>query len=109
MVKKYININELLEASSGRLKSLQVRRRERSLVLSHVRAALPAELKASVVTAGIEAGRLTVGVSGAAWATRLRYLAKALREQIAGALGREIHSVRIKVVQSSPPDVSARH
>jgi hypothetical protein len=109
MIKKYININELLEASSGRLKSLQTRRRERSEVLSQVRAALPPQLKGSVVTAGIEAGRLTVGVSGGAWATRLRYRAKALREHIAGTLGQEIHSVRIKVVQSPPPDTAARH
>jgi hypothetical protein len=108
-MKKYININELLEASSGRLKSLQARRRERSQVLSQVRAALPAELKGAVVTAGIEEGRLIVGVTGGVWATRLRYRAKALREHIAGTLGQEVHSVRIKVVQPPPPDTAVRH
>jgi hypothetical protein len=102
-MKKYMNINELLESSSGRLKSLQARKRERSLVLSHVRAALPPELQGTVVTAGIEEGRLIVGVSGGVWATRLRYGAKALRERVAGTLGQEIHSVRIKVVQTPPP------
>lgn len=102
-MKKYMNINELLESSSGRLKSLQARRRERFEVLSHVRAALPPELKGTVVTAGIEEGRLIVGVSGGVWATRLRYRAKALRERVAGILGQEIHSVRIKVVQTPPP------
>jgi hypothetical protein len=102
-MKKYMNINELLESSSGRLKSLQARKRERSLVLSHVRAALPPELKGTVVTAGIEEGRLIVGVSGGVWATRLRYGTKALRERVAGTLGQEIHSVRIKVVQTPPP------
>jgi hypothetical protein len=107
-MKKCKNINELLEASSGRLKSLQCRRRERSEVLSHVRAALPAELQRTVVTAGIQDGRLTVGVSGGVWATRLRYGAKALRERVAGELGQEIHSVRIKVVQS-PPDAATQH
>ncbi len=107
-MKKTRNINELLEASSGRLKSLQSRRRERSEVLSHVRAALPAELQGTVVTAGIQDGRLTVGVSGGVWATRLRYVAKALRERVAGELGQEIHTVRIKVVQS-PPDTAPQH
>jgi hypothetical protein len=109
MMKKSITINELLDSSSGRLKSLQARRRERSEVLLHVRAALPPELQGSVVTAGIEEGRLTVGVSGGVWATRLRYRAKALREYIGATLGQEIHSVRIKVVQTPPPDTASQH
>ena len=96
-MKKSINIKELLGA--GRLKGLQARSRDRGDVLAHVRAALPPELEATVVTAGIEEGRLIVGVSGGAWASRLRYRAQALRERVAEALGREITSVRIKVVQ----------
>jgi hypothetical protein len=97
-VKNSININELLQA--GRLQGLQTRRRERRDVLAHVRAALPPELEGTVLTAGIEEGRLIVGVSGGAWASRLRYRSQALRERVAEALGREIHSVRIKVVQA---------
>jgi hypothetical protein len=108
-MRKSIKINELLASSSGRLKSLQSRRRERSEVLACVRAALPAELQGSVVTAGIEDGRLIVGVSGGVWATRLRYRAKALREHIAGTLGQEIHNVRIKVVQTPPADAAVPH
>jgi len=108
-MRKYIKINELLESSSGRLKSLQTRRRERSEVLLQVRATLPAELQGSVVSAGIEEGRLIVGVSGGAWATRLRYRAKALREHIAATLGQEIHGVRIKVVHAPAPDTAVRH
>ena len=69
-------------------------------MLAHVRAALPPELEGTVLTAGIEEGRLIVGVSGGAWASRLRYRSQALRERVAEALGREIHSVRIKVVQA---------
>jgi hypothetical protein len=99
-MKKSININELL--ATGRLAGLQARRRERGDVLEHVRAALPPELGASVITAGIEEGRLIVGVSAGAWASRLRYRAQALREYVAGALGREIHSIRIKVVHIPP-------
>jgi hypothetical protein len=96
-MKNSLNINELL--GSGRLKGLQAQRRERRDVLAHVRAALPAELEGSVLTAGIEEGRLTVGVSAGAWASRLRYRSQGLRERVAETLGREIHSVRIKVVQ----------
>jgi hypothetical protein len=96
-----MNINELLGA--GRLKRLQTRRRDRHDVLAHVRAALPPELEGTVLTAGIEEGRLIVGVSGGAWASRLRYRSQALRERVADTLGREIHSVRIKVVQLRTP------
>jgi hypothetical protein len=99
-MKKSINISDLLEA--GRLKGLQTRRRERRDVLAHVRAALPPELEGTVLTAGIEEGRLIVGVAGGAWASRLRYRSQALRERVSDALGREIHSVRIKVVQVPP-------
>ena len=87
-MKKTLKINEL-----------QTRSRARHEVLAHVRAALPPELGGTVITAGIEEGRLTVGVSGGAWASRLRYRSQALREHVADTLGREIHSVRIKVVQ----------
>jgi hypothetical protein len=96
-MKKSIKINELLGA--GRLKGLQARSRERRDLLAHVRAALPPELEATVITAGLEEGRLIVGVSGGAWASRLRYRAQALRERVGDAVGREILSVRIKVVQ----------
>jgi len=102
-MKKSINISELLGA--GRLKGLQSRSRERRDVLAHVRAALPPELEGTVITAGIEEGRLVVGVSGGAWASRLRYRSQALRERVADALGREIHSVRIKVVQAPSVDL----
>jgi hypothetical protein len=103
-MKKSININELL--GTGRLKGLQARSRERGDVLAQVRAALPTEFEGTVITAGIEEGRLIVGVSGGAWASRLRYRSQALRERVAGALGREIHSVRIKVVHVPPVESS---
>jgi hypothetical protein len=96
-MKKSTDINDLL--ATGRLKALETQRGERRDVLMHVRAALPPDLGRTVITAGIEEGRLIVGVSGGAWASRLRYRSKLLREYVAGALGREIQSVRIKVVQ----------
>jgi hypothetical protein len=70
------------------------------VALEHVCAALPAQLAEFVVSAGIEQGRLTIGVAGANWAARLRYVTDTLRTQVSGSLGVEIQSVRIKVVPS---------
>jgi len=95
-----MNISRLLE--TGRLRGLEIGRRERRDVLAHVRAALPPELERTVITAALDQGRLIVGVSGGAWASRLRYRSQALRERVASSLGREIHSVRIKVVHLPP-------
>ena len=69
-----------------------------------VRAALPARLGEAVVSAGVDQGRLTLGVVGAHWASRLRYSTDIIRKRVGGALGAEIHSVRIRVV---PPPNSA--
>jgi len=77
------------------------RSRARSAVLAEVRAALPPDLALTVQTAGIDAGRLTVGVAGAVWASRLRYATDALRQKVGQSMGIEIQSVRIKVVQRS--------
>jgi hypothetical protein len=98
-MKKTLNISNLVEA--GWLSGLEARRRDRQDVLAHVRAALPPELEPKVVTAGLEQGRLIVGVSGGAWASRLRYRSQTLKERVADTLGREIHSVRIKVVHAA--------
>jgi len=62
-------------------------------------AALPPQEAAAVVSAGIIDSRLTIGVDGGNWATRLRYLADELRVQVAQSLGVELASVRIKVVR----------
>jgi hypothetical protein len=98
-MQKSKNIKELLEGGGERLTNLQSRRRARSLVLAHVTAALPANLAKTVVTAGIEEGCLTVGVAGAAWASRLRYVTETLRKRVGASMREEIRSVRIKVVQ----------
>jgi predicted nucleic acid-binding Zn ribbon protein len=98
-VIKSRDIKELLEGGSARLTSLRDQTRARSTVLAHVRAALSPALARAVASAGVEAGRLTIGVSGAHWATRLRYATKELRQKVESATGVEIHSVRIKVVQ----------
>jgi hypothetical protein len=104
-VEKTRNINRLFEGDSGRLTSLKERSRKRSQTLTQVLAALPPKLAAAVTTAGIEQGRLTIGVSGAAWASRLRYVTEMLRRRLSDAMGIEIHTVRIKVVHPDPNKV----
>jgi hypothetical protein len=106
-VEKTRNINRLFEGDGGRLKSLQERGHKRSQALTQVHAALPPKLAATVITAGIEHGRLTVGVSGAAWASRLRYVTEMLRKRLSDAMGIEIRTVRIKVVHSDPNRMAA--
>jgi Dna[CI] antecedent, DciA len=65
-------------------------------------AALPPKLAETVTTAGVEQGRLTIGVSGGAWASRLRYATEMLRRRVSAAMGIEIRTVRIKVVHPGP-------
>ncbi len=97
-VQKPRSINELLREGSRRLSALKVRADERTVVLEHVCRALPPHLAETVVSAGLERGRLTIGVSGAAWAARLRYLTGILALRVGSSMGIDIQSVRIKVV-----------
>jgi hypothetical protein len=102
-MQKPKSLSELLARGGKRLSLLNVRSAERLQVLAQVRAALPARLGQAVVSAGIEQGRLTIGVVGAHWASRLRYSTGGIRKCVAQVLGSEIHSVRIRVVP--PPEV----
>jgi hypothetical protein len=92
------SLSELLARGGKRLSLLKERSAQRSKILEQVRAALPAKLAAAVVSAGLEQGRLTIGVVGAVWASRLRYSTEAIRKGV----GKEFHpgvlSVRIRVV-----------
>ncbi len=98
LVQKPKSINELLSGGGARIGALKARSAHRAVTLEEVRLALPAHLADTVVSAGLEGTRLTLGVAGATWATRLRYLADRLRLQVSASLGREIQTVRIKVV-----------
>lgn len=71
-------------------------------MLEQVRAILPPRLAQAVATAGIEDGRLTIGVIGAVWASRMRYFTDALRKGLGDSMAIEILAVRIRVV---PPPV----
>jgi hypothetical protein len=71
--------------------------------VEQVRAALPARLAEAVASAGIEQGRLTIGVVGAVWASRLRYSSDALRKRVGASMGVDILTVRIRVLPPGSP------
>jgi hypothetical protein len=96
-VHKPKSIKELLKVGP-RLTDLKAKSQHRTLVLAQVCAALPPKLAENVVSAGIDHGRLTVGVTAAPWAARLRYVTETLRTGIGSSMGVDIHSIRIKVV-----------
>jgi hypothetical protein len=96
------SLSELLARGGKRLSLLQERAAARSQIVESVRAALPARLSQAVASAGVEGGRLTIGVVGAVWASRLRYSTDVIRKRLAKSLGLEILSVRIRVVPPAP-------
>ncbi|HLZ97531.1 MAG TPA: DciA family protein [Steroidobacteraceae bacterium] len=105
-MKKPRSINELISRGGKRLSDLKSKAQARTRALEHVCAALPSPLARSVVSAGLEHGQLTIGVAGAAWAARLRYVTEALRTQVGTSMSVDIHKVRIKVVP--PREVAAQ-
>jgi hypothetical protein len=92
------SLSELLSRGGKRLSLLKDKSAERAQIVEQVRAALPARLAQSVASAGLEGGRLTVGVVGAVWASRLRYSTEAIRKRVAKSIGKDILTVRIRVV-----------
>jgi hypothetical protein len=92
------SLSELLTRGGKRLSLLKTKAAQRSKIVEQVRAVLPARLAESVVSAGLEEGRLTIGVAGAVWASRLRYSTEAIRKRVAKSAGEDVLSVRIRVV-----------
>ena len=92
------SVSDLLSRTGNKLTALKKRSRERSLVIEQVRAALPARLALAVASAGIDQGRLTIGVVGAHWASRLRYLTDSVRKRVGNSTGTVILSVKVRVV-----------
>jgi hypothetical protein len=88
--------------SGTRLTALRGQTNDRAAVLVHVCAVLPPTLAKAVASAGIGDGQLTLGVVGAAWASRLRYATETLRKRVGESLGVEIRRVRIRVVPPAP-------
>jgi hypothetical protein len=97
------SVSELLARGGKRLSLLKEKAAGRSLVLDQVRAALPVRLAEAVVSAGMDEGRLTIGVVGAVWASRLRYSTDIIRKRMFKSAGLEILTVRIRVVPPAPP------
>src|SRR5450631_743013 len=97
-MKKTRSINELLSGGGKRLADLRAKAQARTRAFEHVCAALPVPLARHIVSAGLEHGQLTIGVAGAAWAARLRYVTDTLRAQVGLSTGVEIQKIRIRVV-----------
>jgi hypothetical protein len=97
-VKRPKSINELISSGGKRLSDLKAKAQARTRAFEHVCAALPSPLARNIVSAGLEQGQLTIGVAGAAWAARLRYVTEALRAQVGSSMRVDILRVRIKVV-----------
>ena len=91
-------LSELLAGPGKQLRALNAALRDRETVLAAVHRALPEKLRPQVQSAGIEHGRLSIGVTSAAWATRLRYSTNELRTAVGMALAVEITAVRIRIV-----------
>ena len=87
-----------MSRTGNKLTALKIRSRDRLLIVEQVRVALPDRLAQAVVSAGLEQGRLTIGVVGAVWASRLRYLTESLRKRVAESTGTNIVSVKVRVV-----------
>ena len=92
------SLSELLARGGKRLSLLKDRAAERAQIVEQVRAALPVRLAEAVASAGLEGGRLTIGVVGSVWASRLRYSTDAIRKRVAKSIGKEVLTVRIRVV-----------
>ena len=91
-------LKELLAGGGHRLGSIQRRSAARSRVLEAVRAALPPRLGEELISAGLEEGILSIGVSGAVWASRVRYLGDTLKPTLAKNLKQSITQMRVRVV-----------
>lgn len=98
------HVSDLLSRTGNKLTALKIRSQQRAQVVEQVRAALPARLAEAVASAGIDQGRLTIGVVGAVWASRLRYLTESIRKRVTGTTGIAILSVKVRVV---PPPAAA--
>ena len=101
-MQKPRSVSDLLSRTGNKLTALKTRSAHRALILEQVRAALPTRLALAVVSSGIDEGRLTIGVVGAVWASRIRYLTDTVRKRVSGSTGIVVLSVKIRVVPPPP-------
>ena len=100
--KKPTAVSELLHKSQGLLERLRRGSSQADEALQAVRAELPEEFAQQVWGASTRAGTLTVLVTSAVWATRIRYHAPGLREQVGRRLGVALERVTIRVRPAGP-------
>lgn len=77
------HLHKLLNKPDGPLGQLRHSGQMRESLRAAVCSLLPPELAAIVHSAAIEDGRLRLGVTGSAWAARLRFLAPRVRQRLA--------------------------
>jgi hypothetical protein len=95
------SVSDLLSRTGNKLTALKNRSEDRARVVEQVRAALPARLALAVSSAGLEQGRLTIGVAGAQWASRIRYFTDTVRKEVGARRGVPVLGVRIRVLPPS--------
>src|ERR1700690_3758116 len=91
-------LSGLLKIPSKTLTKLSARRGARSQGPDEGRSCLPAKPARQVVSAGVDQGRLSIGVTSAVWASRLRYCTASLRKTVADSLKINILRVQIRIV-----------
>ena len=95
--EKPTSVSDLLAKGQGLVERLRRGTAEADRALQAVRAALPEGLGEQVWGAAVRDGTLTVLVASAAWATRVRYHAPGLKDDVAGQLGMALEKVQVKV------------
>ncbi len=96
MTQKPTSVSDLLGKAGGMLERLRDGASEADRVLGAVRRHLPGDLRERVWGASLRGDHLTVMVASAAWATRIRYQAPALKQALAAELG-PIERIAVKV------------
>src|ERR1700761_4956291 len=91
------SISELLKRGKA-VSQLRIKSQDRARILEHVKSALPDKLASAVLTAGLEGERLTLGVTAGVWASRLRFHAEDIRQQLSERVGAPVNTVRIRII-----------
>ena len=91
------HLHKLLAAAGGPLAQLLHASQEHARLLAQLRQRLPADLAAALRSATLDRGHLRLGVSGSAWATRLRFMAPQLCRQLADWPYGPVEAVQVHV------------
>jgi hypothetical protein len=91
------HLHKLLAASGGPLALLLAGSQQRAALLAQVRQRLPGELAAALHSVAVDRGCLRLGVTGSAWAARLRFMAPQLRHQLADWPYGPVETVEVRV------------